>query len=61
MTWLDRSPFYRDEDRAELRARAMRWFKHPAMCSSLCCGNPRKWFGEKTVQERRAALWCDEE
>lgn len=25
-------------------------------CSSYCCGNPRKWFGEKTMQERRAEL-----
>lgn len=23
-------------------------------CSSYCCGNPRKWFGQKTIQERRA-------
>lgn len=25
----------------------------PATCSGLCCGNPRKWFGERTVQELR--------
>lgn len=24
------------------------------MCSGPCCGNPRKWFGEKTIQERKA-------
>jgi len=23
-------------------------------CSGYCCGNPRKWFGEKTLQEKRA-------
>ena len=23
-------------------------------CSSYCCGNPRRWFGLKTIQERRA-------
>jgi hypothetical protein len=26
----------------------------PKMCSSYCCGNPRKWFNEATVQQRRA-------
>ncbi len=24
-------------------------------CSGHCCGNPRRWFGERTVQERRQA------
>lgn len=23
------------------------------MCSSYCCGNQRKWFNEKTMQEKR--------
>ncbi len=23
------------------------------LCSGFCCGNPRKWLGELTVQERR--------
>lgn len=22
-------------------------------CSKFCCGNPRKWFGERTIQERK--------
>jgi len=26
---------------------------HIAHCSLSCCGNPRRWFGEKTMQERR--------
>lgn len=26
---------------------------HIHNCSSYCCGNPRKWFGELTMQERR--------
>lgn len=26
---------------------------HNCFCSGPCCGNPRKWFGEATVQERR--------
>lgn len=25
----------------------------PAMCSGPCCGNPRRWFREITLQERR--------
>jgi len=30
-------------------------YNHLAVCSSYCCGNPRKWFGEFTMQERRFA------
>lgn len=26
----------------------------PKRCSSWCCGNPRKWFGSVTAQEKRA-------
>ncbi len=26
---------------------------HMAACSSYCCGNPRKWFRELTMQERK--------
>ena len=25
----------------------------PALCSCVMCGNPRKWFHELTVQEKR--------
>ena len=28
--------------------------RHP--CSRWCCGNPRKYFGEKTLQEKKAEL-----
>jgi hypothetical protein len=31
----------------------------PAICSCWMCGNPRKWFGERTVQERRAMQSID--
>lgn len=24
-----------------------------AFCQRICCGNPRRWFGELTMQERR--------
>ena len=30
-------------------------------CSGPRCGNPRKWFGERTVQERRYAGQTDDE
>jgi hypothetical protein len=26
-----------------------------ALCSGPCCGNPRRWFGARTLQEIRAA------
>lgn len=28
---------------------------NPTVCSGPCCGNPRRWFGELTIQERRHA------
>ena len=31
-----------------------KYWETPAACSGPCCGNPRKWFGQRTVQERRA-------
>lgn len=30
-----------------------RFADSPTLCSGPCCGNPRRWFGEKTIQERR--------
>ena len=32
---------------------------HLHHCSSYCCGNPRRWFGEVTMQERRVAQPAD--
>ncbi len=29
-------------------------------CSGPCCGNPRKWFGDLTMQEQRDKLTCKE-
>jgi hypothetical protein len=26
----------------------------PHPCSGPCCGNPRRWFGERSVQEHKA-------
>ena len=32
-----------------------RFKEQPKMCSGPCCGNPRRWFGDVTMQEKRAA------
>ncbi len=36
-----------------------RWVRRsaatPHPCSGPCCGNPRRWFGEETMQERRSS------
>lgn len=28
-------------------------YDHLCICSGPCCGNPRRWYGEPTMQERR--------
>lgn len=33
---------------------AKRMLRTRKPCSNWCCGNPRRWFGIKTNQERRA-------
>ncbi len=33
-----------------------RYANHLAVCSCWMCGNPRKYNGDETMQERRAAL-----
>lgn len=43
--------FYSTEDAKEM-AQMYAITRH--RCSAVCCGNPRKWFGEKTMQEREA-------
>jgi len=48
-------PFTRwKEDVAEVHVRKNAATPHP--CSSYCCGNPRKWFGDETLQEQRAGV-----
>lgn len=32
--------------------------QHPCCCSCWMCGNPRKWWGERSIQERR---WMQQE
>jgi hypothetical protein len=61
----------RDKQRMKARAKRVYFFfsndpseaaklaDHLAHCSLSCCGNPRRWFGQLTMQERRA-FQCDE-
>lgn len=58
---LRRVRFYRalvpqlfDEEWGEWALRRFR--RQAALCSCPMCGNPRKWFGQRTVQERRADI-----
>lgn len=45
---------YRADDgfRSEMIERFQNNVDHLAACSCPMCGNPRKWFGERTQQER---------
>jgi len=40
----------------ELWMNAKKWANNMANCSAYCCGNPRKFFTVKTMQERKAEL-----
>ncbi|MCY4614657.1 MAG: hypothetical protein OXB94_13695 [Nitrospira sp.] len=51
--------------KARIKAKARRIYPHDgqaksadhlAVCSCWMCGNPRKWYGEPTIQERKAPL-----
>jgi hypothetical protein len=44
------------ENENDLWANARKWAHAMAKCSAYCCGNPRRFFNEKTIQERRAEL-----
>lgn len=52
----------RRRDLARMKRRAVRLYgyeaaatlaNHMTVCSGWCCGNPRKWCNETTLQERR--------
>lgn len=32
-------------------------YNHLASCSCFMCGNPRKWFKEKTIKEQMQGDW----
>ena len=47
-------------DTARIKAKRSKYSGHgkivlqtPAVCSCWMCGNPRKWFKQPTIQERR--------
>ena len=46
---------------ARRTAMAARMRDNMAACSCAMCGNPRKWLGEPTMQERRARDVSDED
>ncbi len=33
----------------------------PHPCSGYCCGNPRKWFGSLTMQEKRSVYSSEDD
>ena len=45
--YMDEHPYWRSECEGALSSTR-------AACSGACCGNPRKHFNEKTIQERKA-------
>lgn len=53
-----KAKFYRTVKRDELRTpdRAGRFANHGKDCSCHMCGNPRRHFGERSIQERRQAV-----
>jgi len=56
-------------DKLRMKAKCRRLYPHDrkaraaeylAVCSCAMCGNPRRYFGEKTIQERRFAAFAAE-
>ena len=43
----------KDHYTGAVTARMPKAYKTPTPCSCPMCGNPRKWFGIRTIQERR--------
>ena len=59
LRWQDRRGNWRHgvdtwSEVRELRARRSRSADHLAACSCAMCGNPRRHWGERSLQERRA-------
>jgi hypothetical protein len=51
--WRATVPAYLRSDFADDGPIAQRLLRTRVPCSGPCCGNPRRWWGEKTRQERR--------
>ncbi len=55
--WVRRTLRHYFMERHDLPARRVGMYsKTPKICSCLMCGNPRRFHGELTIQERRAML-----
>jgi hypothetical protein len=55
--WPDQVPMERRKYyRPSVAALAGIYRKVRKPCSRACCGNPRKWYGEKTRQEKIADI-----
>lgn len=53
-SWMDRNGWFSHDNPEQKVIRARRTAVTPSPCSCWCCGNPRKWFGAATIQERVA-------
>ncbi len=51
-SWMDRNGWFSHDSYEEKQVRIQRTAITPAICSCWGCGNPRKWFGAATIQER---------
>jgi DNA-directed RNA polymerase specialized sigma24 family protein len=59
--WVCRTLRHYFMDRHEAPARRVGMYSQtPKVCSCFMCGNPRRFHGEPTIQERRAMLDFDE-
>lgn len=58
--WVRRTLRHYFMKRHDLSARRVGMYsKTPKICSCFMCGNPRRFHGELTIQERRAMLDLD--
>jgi hypothetical protein len=48
-----------ETDEVDQRNWALRHYDHLAACSCWMCGNPRKYRGEPTIQERKHSKFDD--
>ena len=54
-------PCFRPQGTKEFGRIFARFADYPKVCGGICCGNPRRYMGEVTFQEKKANLrWEDE-
>lgn len=54
LDWFDLTSETKDERKIALVNKAKKEKNHLKMCSCYICGNPRKWWNEITLQEKKA-------